>query len=155
MIRDTGPKRVTAFGTIRQLPLRTEFEIVKRVEGVLQRATMHELWLIPLDADRAEIGPIARVDVPRRPNLREHVGRSFAEFIDEMGAAVDAASVVWVLERTGDARLRSADREWIQHIEQVRRFATTEILGPVLLHDDGASWIGPTSDADASDSLAS
>lgn len=100
-----------------------------------------QLWLMFLDAEAFQLPLLMPSSIPRHPGKR-HTD-NFAHFVGDLVEELDAAAVVFVLERPGSDSLSQTDREWLGLAANACHRAGVLLRGPLLCHDGGLRWIGP------------
>ena len=124
------------------LPLSTDALIEQRVDLLVGRAQRRQLWLMFLDASHVQLPlliPIA--DIPVAPSA-DDIPR-WATLIDNTAEAVEAASVVVVLERYAPEQLTEADRSWARQLRDSCGMAEVALRAIVLSHRRGARLLAP------------
>jgi hypothetical protein len=132
--------RPPPFDALRGTPLRRDEQVLALVAGLLDRALRRQLWLVLLDADDRPLPVLLPSSIPRhrRDGDAERMARFLGEVVDDLGAV----SFVHVYERRGPDRVDAVDRAWLRLGIEAAALASLTSRGPVLLHDEGARWIG-------------
>ncbi len=133
--------RPPPFTDIEDLPLDTDDALRDRVAVLLQTAMRRQIWLMFLDDRSCQLPVLIPSAIPRHPG-RGHTA-NLSRFIAELVGELDAASVVFVLERPGSDGLSDNDREWLALAARASRDAGVALRGPLLCSDSGLRWIGP------------
>jgi hypothetical protein len=95
-------------------PLRTDADVVRRVEQLIEPAARlrQSLWLFFLDENQQQLPVIAPIDdIPDEPDL-ELVGNLCFIISEVLGDSEPEGSVVLVLTRPGPGVPDSADQAW-------------------------------------------
>ncbi|WP_210505479.1 hypothetical protein [Naasia sp. SYSU D00057] len=121
------------------VPLITAADIENRVAGLIGKAIIRKLWLLPLDAERKQIPLLMPIDgIPEKAPTDGSLG----PFLKAVCAA-PAREVVGVLERLGDPRLSADDRGWLRFLAAGLIEAGLGSAGMVLSHSTGCRWLPP------------
>lgn len=129
------------FADIEDLPLDTDEALLERVTALLDVAARRQIWLLFLDEQSRQLPVLMPSYIPRRPG-RGHTAH-FSHFIGDVVHEMDAAAVVFVLERPGTDQLTGVDREWLALASAACDEAGVPLRGPLLCYDRGVRWIGP------------
>jgi hypothetical protein len=132
--------RPPPFDALRDTPLRRDEQVLGLVADLLDRALRRQLWLVLLDDEDRPLPVLLPSSIPRR--RRDGDAERMARFVGEIVDDLDARSFVHVYERRGPDELDAADRAWLRLGLEAAGLAGVRCRGPVLLHDDGARWIG-------------
>lgn len=130
-----------SFADVDNIPLDTDDAVQDRVVALLERAMRRQLWLMFLDEESFQVPLLMPSSIPRRPGKRHT--ENFAHFIGDLVDELDAASVVFVLERPGSDSISTSDREWLALAVEACQLAGVPLRGPLICHDAGLRWIGP------------
>lgn len=132
-------------------PITTDRDIEKRVADLLQRANRRQWWTLYLDdADVQQPLIMPMAGYPEDPlassGAEGHDG-TVAEFIAsrlaEIVESIDAAKVIFVWERPGDAVITGSDRRWASALGAACRAAGIAVRAQLVLHDRGVRWLAP------------
>jgi len=130
-----------SFADVADIPLETDDAIRDRAAALLERAMRRQLWLMFLDDEGYQLPLLMPSTIPRHPS-RRHI-ENFAHFVRDLVDELDAATVVFVLERPGSDAVSTTDREWLGLAVESCQRARVPLRGPLLCHDGGLRWIGP------------
>lgn len=98
-----------------------------------------QLWMMFLDAKAFQLPLLMPSSIPRHPGKRHT--ENFAHFVSELVDELDAAAVVFVLERPGSDAMSETDREWFRLAVDGCQRVGVPLRGPLLCHDGGLRWI--------------
>ncbi|BDI22455.1 hypothetical protein [Herbiconiux sp. L3-i23] len=127
---------------IRSTALDTDDELLDEVISLLHAANKPGLWLIFLDEGKRLCQTLIPIDgIPTVPGPGEDA--SFAPLLDWLADGEGAASVVFVIERHGDARTTAADVAWARCLRTAAGIAELPVRGQIVLHDTGGRWLAP------------
>lgn len=129
------------FADVDNVSVDTDDALRDRVALLLEAAFRRQLWFMFLDDESFQLPLLMPSSIPRRPG-RGHT-EHFAHFIGDIVDELDAAAVVFVLERPGSDKVSASDREWLALAVAACREAGVVLRGPLLCHDGGLRWIGP------------
>jgi len=132
---------IPRFDDVRDAPLATDDEVLRRAELLLGHAIRRQLWLMFLDEDDRQLPLLMPTYVPRRPSAghRENYARVLGVLFED----ADADSMVVAYERRGSEALTDADRDWLRLVREACADAAIPLRGPLLVHDGGIRWIAP------------
>jgi hypothetical protein len=130
-----------SFADVADIPLETDDAIRDRVAALLERAMRRQIWMMFLDDEGYQLPLLMPSAIPRHPG-RRHL-ENFAHFVGDLVDELDAATVVFVLERPGSDAVSTTDREWLTLAVAACHRANVPLRGPLLCHDGGLRWIGP------------
>lgn len=132
---------IPRFDDVRDAPLTTDDEVLRRAELLLGHAIRRQLWLMFLDEDDRQLPLLMPTYVPRRPGPghRENYARVLGVLFED----ADADSMVVAYERRGSEALTAADRDWLGLVREACADAGIPVRGPLLVHDGGIRWIAP------------
>jgi hypothetical protein len=122
-------------------PLRTDEEVLARVDRLIGFACDRRLWLMLVGSDGVQLPQLLPMDLPRSVRRRD-LG-AYSAFLHTIAAASGAASIVVVLERPGDVELSAADVGWFRFVLAAARAAELPVRGPLLSSTAGVRWIAP------------
>jgi len=119
------------------LPVRTDEELLDRVQAIIRSGIRRQLWFLLLDERDCQLPVVMPMDIPVRPRPApgEHLvdaATALAAFIDLLVETSHAAKVVIVYERPGAGELRPADLAWVAHLAEVDARAATPLRAVVM-----------------------
>jgi hypothetical protein len=120
-------------------PVRTDDDVVRLVEAVVERPLRRQCWVLFLDDRGMSIPfllPIA--DLPYSPD--EHVD-DFAALIADIVAQLGAVDVVLVWERPDADRLYPVDWEWVDACACALDEHSVRLRAQVVVHSGGAAIV--------------
>ena len=123
------------------VPLTTDLDIERRVDGLIGRATRSQLWLLFIDSEDVQLPQMMPISgLPYLPDDgAEPIFRNIASVMPQLSA--DAVIVVW--ERALPSALTARDAAWLQRIAAACRTANVRLRGMLLSHRTGVRWIPP------------
>jgi hypothetical protein len=134
-----GRMTMPRFEDVRNVPLTTDADLMERVEHLLDGAIRRQLWFMFLDErDRQSPMLIPIDDVPDRP---DPASTTFGDLLRDVVDALEARSVVAILERPGTSKVTADDRAWARHLRGECAAAGIRLRGPILCHSDGLRWL--------------
>jgi len=128
-----------AFDSIREIPIRSDQEVLELVGGLVGSAIRRQLWLMLLDPGSRPLPLVLPCAIPRRPRRGDDA--RFARFVADLVDECDASAWIVGYERPGDSRLTAADRAWAITLGDAARTSGRRMRGPVMVHDRGARWM--------------
>ena len=131
---------IPRFDDVRDVPLVTDEEVLRRAELLLGHAIRRQLWLMFLDEHECQLPLLMPSYVPRRPGPG-HL-ENYARVLGVLFEDADADSMVVAYERRGGDALTAADRAWLALVRDACGEAAIPLRGPLLVHDRGVRWIG-------------
>ncbi|MET0975521.1 MAG: hypothetical protein ABWX82_07615 [Leifsonia sp.] len=120
-------------------PIRTDDEILARVDALIGRACRRQFWLLFLDRDDRQVPVLLPIeDYPSTPygGSAEYI----AMRIGEITASTDAARVVIVWERRLGPATTEADRVWARELGAACAAEDVSVRAQVISHRDGVRW---------------
>ena len=140
-------------------PLRTDDDLLVLLDHFFPVAIRRQLWTLFLDADDVALPIVVPVeDIPLVPDPAAL--SNWGEAVEAIADEFRAASVVFVVERTGSASSRRSDRAWhaaLSRLGDDREFAvravvgcTDEGIGPLTTDRPFPAPPGPGAATDAS-----
>src|SRR5215204_6172500 len=127
----------------RYLPITTDRDIELRVGDLLEGALRRQWWTLYLDDDDVQsplIMPMAEYpDDPSEVWGNEGTAAQLlAKRVAQIAAEIDAAKVVFVWERVGEAASTEADRAWARALAEACCAEGLAVRAQLILHDGGA-----------------
>ena len=124
------------FELARDQPLDSDALIQERVTDLIGGAIRRQLWLLFLAPDEVQLPILAPCsDLPTMPPQVP------LAILRELADACDAASIIAVLERTGDALLTEPDRAWARYLSESSRAVGVPLRAILLSHSHGVRWV--------------
>ncbi len=128
-----------SFAEVHDVPLDSDEALLARVSALVGHAVRRQFWLMFLDERSRQLPVLIPSYIPRRPQPEHEL--HFAGFVDDLVGELDAAAIVFVLERRGGEELTEADRQWLDLATAACRTAGIPLRGPMLCHDRGVRWV--------------
>jgi hypothetical protein len=122
------------------LPLTTDADIQERVEQLIGRANIRQLWLLFLDEQDTQLPLMIPIDgLPAHP-----IDEQTAVVLDhlrEVMADIGANSVIVVHERYASSTLSQPDIAWAQSLRAACEATGVRLRAQLLSHRAGVRWI--------------
>jgi hypothetical protein len=135
-----APKKTVSFEESALQPLRSDAEIQERVEALIGRANMRQLWLLFLDELDVQLPLLIPIDglpaVPSDDQTAEVLDR-----VSEVMGEIGASSVIIVIERYAAATLTEHDIAWAQSLRRGCEASGVVLRAQLLSHRAGVRWI--------------
>lgn len=120
-------------------PLTTPVLIEERVRALIGRACRSQFWFLFLDGDGVQLPMLMPIDdLPADPHGVVH---DVARSIDQAMEAMDARSVIFVIERYASSALTPSDLAWARGIHEAFDSAGITVSGILLSHNRGVRWV--------------
>ena len=119
-------------------PLSSDALIEQRVAALVGRAARRQLWFLFLDHENVQLPLILPFDDP--PLRPDATITNLAQMIDSAAEAVNATSVIVVIERYADATFTDSDKEWARGIIAALEGRGVEVRSILLSHRRGVRW---------------
>lgn len=124
----------------RERPLTSDFDVLHRVEQLLVRANMRQLWLMFLDADNLQLPVLMPIDhLPVLPD--EQSAQGFSESLRMLVDHLEASALIIVIERYASATLNVQDAAWAASLRKACDRAEIPLRALVLLYRGGARML--------------
>jgi hypothetical protein len=134
-------------------PISTDEEIRQRVDDLVGRACVRQLWFFFLDDDDIQLPLIIPLadhpfdDLARGSQLESRsvveVATTLVAFAALQMADIPAAKVVLVWERYQNATLAKQDGRWARQVAEAFHDAGLELRGQLLSYRRGVRWLAP------------
>lgn len=134
-------------------PISTDEQIRQRIDELVGRACVRQLWFFFLDENDLQLPLIIPMsdhpldDLARGAELESRsvveVATALAAFGALQMADTPAAKVILVWERYQNASLTSNDRRWVRQAAEAFRDAGIELRGQLLSYRRGVRWLSP------------
>ncbi len=131
--------RTPTYSETTATPLTTPVLIEERVRSLIGRASRSQFWFLYLDENRVQLPLIMPIDdLPSDPRDVVH---DVARFIEQAMEAVNARSVIFVIERYASSGLTDADVAWARGIHDAFDAEQIDLSGILLSHNRGVRWV--------------
>jgi sugar phosphate isomerase/epimerase len=124
----------------REIPLITDADIERRVNQLIGRANVRQLWLLFLDEEflqLPEIMPIVGMPSDPSDTAASVVVGEIVEAMNKIGAS----SVVMVWERYASASLTPQDAAWARALHETCADHGIRLRAMLLSHRTGVRWM--------------
>jgi hypothetical protein len=121
-------------------PLVTDADIEGRVQRLIGRANIRQLWLLFLDEASVQLPLLVPIDgLPSEPTDADTAG--VIDNIAEVMQSLGAASIVFVWERYGSAVLTAQDAAWARSLHDACDAKGVSLRAMLLSHRSGVRWV--------------
>lgn len=134
-----GAMRTPSYPDARTQPLTSQVLIEERVRALIGRACRRQLWFLFLDGNQVQLPLMIPLDdLPTAPDDTVH---DLARAMGQAMEAVDAESIVVVIERYASSSLTPADVAWAKGVHEAFDREGLSLRGVLLSHNRGVRWV--------------
>lgn len=121
-------------------PLISDYDVLRRVEKLIGRANLRQLWLLFLDDQNVQLPLLVPIDaLPVMPD--EHAMPGLAESMRMVMTEIGATSLIVVIERYASSSLSAQDVAWAVSIRQAFSDGQLELRALLLSHRAGVRML--------------
>jgi hypothetical protein len=122
---------IPRYDDIRDLPLRTDAELIPQLTAALEGGYRRQVWVMLLDDESRLLPVVVPTDVSVEPTWDDVVG--FADFLSCLSLDFHSATLVITYERPGPTDRTARDRRWLRVLREACVESGMPFRGPYLL----------------------